>query len=298
MRIHQRTPSSRIHASLSSLFVILAGLFCFCYPFAVIGVAFDVRPPFSLDWAGSFLLFVEGSLLLVAAMLCYGYLRGLCAGLCIIVLSYLVEALGANTGFPFGVYDYTSILLPHLPGYVPLPVMFAWLLIVFGSYGAVKRSALGKRGMSVGTVLTSALLATLLDLAIEPVAAHVVFYWRWVARGALNYYGVPLINFVAWFGVAFVLLLLADWMLRGRNAQEVPQYKQEVWRYGQKVGMVESLIMLVPRFLFLSSLFMFGLVDLTHGYLWGSLWALCAGAIIFFCWRGRVVAPSTASDYI
>ncbi len=72
----------------------------------VIGVTFDVKPPFSLAWAGSFLLFVEGSLLLVAAVLRYGYLRGLGAGFYIIVLSYAVEVLGANTGFLFGVYHY------------------------------------------------------------------------------------------------------------------------------------------------------------------------------------------------
>src|ERR1700733_6758538 len=103
MRPYQRTQSQR-DTRLDILCIVLAGLFCFCYPFAVIGVAFDVKPPFSLDWAGSFLLFVEGSLLLVIVMLRYGYLRGLLAGLYIIVLSYAVEALGANTGFPFGVY--------------------------------------------------------------------------------------------------------------------------------------------------------------------------------------------------
>lgn len=294
MRPYQRTQSQR-DTRLDILCIVLAGLFCFCYPFAVIGVAFDVKPPFSLDWAGSFLLFVEGSLLLVIAMLRYGYLRGLLAGLCIIVLSYAVEALGANTGFPFGVYHYTAILLPHLPGYVPLPVMFAWLLIIFGSYGAVKRSVSGKRGMVVGTAVTSALLAMLLDLAIEPVAAHVVFYWRWLAQGPLNYYGVPWINFVAWFAVAFVLLLLADWTLRGWNAQMALQSKQEICQQQQKVGMVEYLIMLVPRLLFLCSLFMFGLVDLTHGYYWGTLWALCAGAIIFSIWRGHLFVSSISS---
>jgi uncharacterized membrane protein len=284
MSIHQSTRTS-VSAGLRALFVVLIGLFCFCYPFAVIGVAFDVKPPFSLDWAGSFLLFVEGSLLLVAAMLGYGYLRGLAAGCCILILSYAVEALGANTGFPFGIYHYTSILVPHLPGSVPLPVMFAWLLIIFGSYGAVKHSALGKREILVGTALYNALLAMLLDLAIEPVAAHVVFYWTWLVQGRFDYYGVPLINFGAWLGVAFVLLLLVTWVLQWRNARSIPQYKPETGWHGQKMGLVERLIMLVPRILFLCSLFMFGLVDLTHGYVWGSFWALCAGAMIFVSWR-------------
>ncbi len=58
----------------------------------------------------------------------------------------------------------------------------------------MKRSAFGKRGIVVGTALYSALLAVLLDLVLEPVAAHVVFYWRWLAQGPLDYYGMPLIN--------------------------------------------------------------------------------------------------------
>jgi uncharacterized membrane protein len=166
-------------------------------------------------------------------------------------VSAAVEALGANTGFSFGVYHYTSILVSHLPGSVPLPVMFAWLLIIFGSYGAVKRYAFGKREIMVGTALYSALLAMLLDLAIEPVASHVVFYWIWLAQGWFDYYGVPLINFGAWLGVAFVLLLLATWVLQWRNARGIPQYKPETGWHRQKMGLVERLIMLVPRILFL-----------------------------------------------
>jgi uncharacterized membrane protein len=87
-----------------------------------------------------------------------------------------------------------AILVPHLPGDVSLSVMFAWFLIILGSYGVVKRSTLGRRGIIKGTALYSALLAVFLDLAIEPVAAQVVFYWRWLAQGPFDYHGVPLIN--------------------------------------------------------------------------------------------------------
>ena len=36
--------------------ILLFAVFCLAYPVAVTGVAFDVRPPFSLSWAGSALL--------------------------------------------------------------------------------------------------------------------------------------------------------------------------------------------------------------------------------------------------
>ena len=138
---------------LRYLFLALFGLFCFAYPFAVIGVAFDVKPPFSLDWAGSALLFLEGTLLIVSAMLLYNRWQALLAGLCVILLSYGVETLGVTTGFPFGSYYYTGILFPSLPGGVPLAVMFAWVLVVFGSYGVVMK---GKKVAYVGDTLLAA----------------------------------------------------------------------------------------------------------------------------------------------
>jgi uncharacterized membrane protein len=266
---------------LRYLFLALFCLFFFAYPFAVTGVAFDVKPPFSLDWAGSALLFLEGTLLIVSAMLLYGHWRALLAGLCVILLSYFVETIGVNTGIPFGHYYYTPILFPALPGGVPLAVMFAWVLIVFGGYGIVaKREAVGNRAPSMRDVLFAALLAAMLDLAIEPVASHVVYYWRWLEPGQLSYYGVPLANFVAWFVVALLLLLLLRWLF-GRGQGQGLQATETAWRYLQKTDRIWWLVPLTPIVLFSCSLFMFGLVDLTHGYYWGALCALGAGAIVY-----------------
>ncbi len=313
-----------------SILLVLFAFFCFAYPFAVIGVAFDVHPPFSLDWAGSALLFLEGLLLLVAASLHYGWLRGLLAGISVIVLSYCVEALGVETGFPFGVYRYTNVLFPRLPGGVPLAVMFAWVLIVFGAYGCLR---IEKRGLGIGGALLGAALATLLDLEIEPVAFHVESYWKWLAPGYPNYYGVPLANFVAWFVVAFVLLLLVDAMFfrfhqltihtnrstmtpqksigtrfiasdaqfieRDHNDDLVQSVSDGISRDKSRSGRDTSgpyeniLVILMPRVLFSTSLFMFGLVDLTHGYYGATLLGLLAGLIVLvlsFIKKGKIYA--------
>ncbi len=245
------------------VFLVLFSIFCVAYPIAVTGVAFDVHPPFSLAWAGSALLFLEGMLLIVAASLRYGWLRGVCAGLIVITLSYLVEALGVGTGFPFGIYHYTNILFPKLPGGVPMAVMFAWVLIVFGAYGWIRAE---KRPIGVIGALLGAALATLLDLEIEPVAAHLEHYWEWLAPGRINYYGVPLANFVAWFIVAFVLLLLVDKVLFRAYAPVLSSSK---------------LVLLTPRILFSASLFMFGLVDITHGYYGAALLGILAGLVLW-----------------
>lgn len=253
------------------LFLFLCALLCFAYPIAVTGVAFDVKPPFSLNWAGSALLFLEGSLLILAAMLFYGLLHGLVAGLLVIVLSYLVEAVGVSTGFPFGVYSYTDILFPKLPANVPLAVMFAWVLIVFGVYGWIHKE---KQKMSISMLVLGAALATLLDLEIEPVAAHLERYWLWQAPGPLNYYGVPLVNFVAWFVVAFFLLLLVHTILSRATTKH-------------SVSHLSQIPHIAPRLLFVGSLLMFGLVDITHGYYAAALVGVLAACILLLLARFR-----------
>ena len=302
-----------MNSVLKRALVALFALFCFAYPFAVVGIAFDVHSPFSLAWAGSAFLFLEGVLLVVAAMLVYGWLRGLCAGLIVIALSYGVEALGVGTGFPFGTYRYTDILFPNLPGSVPLAVMFAWLLIVFGVCGWLRR---GKRELTIWDTLLGAILATLLDLEIEPVATHLEHYWEWQAPGRINYYGVPLANFAAWFVVAFVLLVAMRYILaptfngdRSRTSTSRAPARGAPTIYGEAVSRmvgaplagalvaptlvagalatatpVRSPVMLaivIPRILYVASLFMFGLIDLTHGYYLATVLGLLAVAILF-----------------
>ena len=271
---------------LQTLFLLLFAVFCLAYPVAVIGVAFDVRPPFSLSWAGSALLLLEGTLLIVGAMLLYGELRGLCACLIVMIISYLVETIGVQTSFPFGAYRYTDVLLPQLPGGVPLAVLFAWVLIIFSIYYAVSSNGPGvslkqhPRSTSIPCALIykgtpkrsielalGASLATLLDLEIEPVATHLEHYWEWLVPGHVNYYGVPIMNFVAWFVVAWLLLFLIDRILP-RMAENHTQ-----------------LVTVSPRLLFGLSLFMFGLVNLAHGYYGAVVPGVLASALIIYRYR-------------
>src|ERR1700680_3635196 len=121
---------------LSRFLFLLFCLFCVAYPIAVIGVAFDIHPPFSMTWAGSALLILEGTMLTVALMDVYGP-RGLLSALFIALFSYGIEALGVRTGFPFGSYRYTDVLAPILPGGVPLAVIFVWLMIMIAVRGII-----------------------------------------------------------------------------------------------------------------------------------------------------------------
>jgi uncharacterized membrane protein len=285
-------------------------LFLFCYPFAVIGIAFDVQPPFSLAWAGSFLLFLEGFLLIVATLYLYTWRRAILASVSVIFFSYLAETLGVQSAFPFGHYAYTGVLLPPLPGSVPLAVMFAWVLIVFGAYGIVTyrnhthpadeeaSHTEGRRALPFRSALLAALLATLLDLAIEPVAFHIVHYWRWSQPGPFAYYGVPAANFIAWFVLSFLFYLLVDFILYPVITRTEPS--KALWhKYSSfyRGSLTHRLASLAPPILFLCSLFMFGLVDLTHTYYWGAFAALLA-LILTALLLSFSLSPTTLSPFI
>ncbi len=244
----------------------------FAYPIGVIGVAFDVKPPFSLAWAASALLFLEGTLLVLAASLIYGWQKAFIAGLLVMLVSYLAEVLGVATGLPFGRYYYTEILFPRLPGNVPLAVMFAWVLIIFGTYGLLS-SLIGRlRGERIAPIglwgaFVGALLAATVDLAIEPVSFRLEHYWVWTAPGSLNYYGIPLSNSFGWFIIALPLLWLLD------NILFTPQIGKRLMPADLRIG---RLALGIPLILYGGTCLMFGLVDLTHGYYWGTAWAILA----------------------
>ena len=271
---------------LRILFWGLFIIFCLIYPFSVVGLVTGVKPPLpiSLGWAASFLLYLEGALILCATALLYGVARTSISAAFVLVFTYLVETLGVNTGFPFGHYYYSDTLVPGLPGSVPLAVLFAWVMVVFGSKHLVKRRLFGGRKGSVGVALAGGLLAVLLDLVIEPVAAHIVNYWKWLASGLYNYYGVPIANFVAWFVVAFMSVFVVIRVLQLNNKW----HEQSLWEEARKMGVTGRLAMFVPGIVFCCSLLMFGLVDFVHEYYWSSVLALCVGLIILAMWGPHV----------
>lgn len=179
---------------------------------------------------------------------------GLFAALVIAFFSYGVEALGVNAGFPFGFYRYTDVLFPVLPGGVPLPVIFAWLTIIIAVRSLTVSPPLLVGGRWIISTVVAALLATLIDLVLEPVAFHLEHYWTWLAGGNFAYYGVPLANFLGWFGTSLVLLSLVNLILfRAISFQDLTSFSSR-------------LPLNVPTWLYFATVIMFGLVDLTHGY--------------------------------
>ncbi len=151
------------------------------------------------------------------------------------ILSFLAEYMGANYGWFFGSYDYTSTAGPSING-VSVLVPFTWAVLLYGVYMLINwlldlRGE--RRGRTwYGKVVWSALIALLTgicvaawDLMADPVWVSGVWqdvlgkpgWWWWdggpylpnllVWKGAG---GIPIQNFLGWAEVTFVIVFIFD----------------------------------------------------------------------------------------
>lgn len=248
------------------LTLIPFGVYCFVYPFAILLMSFDWMP-FGMEWMSSLLLMMLG-------LTSFGWLwanlgrAGIVLGVIIFGLGVALEYVGVLTGFPFGSYRYTGVLVPELPGGVPLAIGFAWLLVIVSGFFTARRLvSIDSMPVSKGLLLAvgGALLAVVLDLLLEPVAYHVKGYWQWLP-GDGAYYGIPLSNFAAWFAAALLLNLPLAFLRRKGNAVFLP------W---------------IPGALFAMNVIMFGIVDVAHGFWIAGLIGSLALVWFYFFGGGR-----------
>jgi putative membrane protein len=230
------------------------GVYCFVFPWAILLLSLDWMP-FGMEWMSSLLLAALGLASTGWLWANFGA-RGLLASSVIFVLGIALEYLGVTTGFPFGTYTYTGVLVPQLPGGLPLAIGFAWLAIIVS--GLFTARWLFPHTAPRGPVLLSivgALLSVGLDLLLEPVAYLVKSYWLWQSGGTI-YYGIPLSNFFAWLAAAFLMNLLVSSLLSSvtRSAGEGPQSSPRVYPW-------------LPVALFVMNVVLFGIVNLAHTYL-------------------------------
>jgi len=237
------------------IITVLLAIYLFIYVWSVPMLMFDLVPTWG-TWMGGFLLMLQGTLLTLWLVV-NAHVRGLVAALCIALLSLAIEHIGVTSGWPFGRYTYTGTLGWKVSGAVPLPIPFAWLLVVPAAIGTAR--VLGIRHRWV--VLVAPLLALTLDLLLEPVAAYVTRYWQWLDGGL--YYGVPFENFVAWGATALVLTALTLLLCGTRvtNARILPG---------------------VPALLYMLNVVQFTLVDLAYGY-WVA--ALIGSVVLLLLWH-------------
>ncbi len=129
------------------------------------------------------------------------------------VIGMVTEMIGVHTGKLFGHYQYGTVMGSKLFG-VPYLIGINWFVVVFCS-GVFMRKInmfIESRFMAEGEqmrpgfkaasfIIDGALLATLFDFCIEPVAIQ-LNYWHWKNSE------VPFYNYVCWFFISALLLVL------------------------------------------------------------------------------------------
>jgi uncharacterized membrane protein len=132
-------------------------------------------------------------------------------GAIVLIFAFIVETIGARTGFPFGAYHYTTAFGPML-GVVPLTIPLAWHVVVTNALFLVRMAAPNANHI-VEALLTGA-VCTAYDFILEPFATTVKHYWIWTS-GA-----IPLQNYAAWFVLSALLVLLLSPALATRHRSD------------------------------------------------------------------------------
>lgn len=112
-----------------------------------------------------------------------------------------LEVMGSQTGFPFGSYSYAGAPPPLLWG-VPLVVPLGWFALVFSAHL-----------LANGRPWYTGLLVLAWDAGLEALMTT-KGYWAWHDPHPL-WYGAPLSNYLAWFGVGSLFSLLFSWLAPG-----------------------------------------------------------------------------------
>jgi putative membrane protein len=122
----------------------------------------------------------------------------------LLIIVYLaglfIEIVGVSTGLVFGGYVYGPTLGPKVWG-TPLIIGINWVLLVYCVWVLISRLKWKKWGLA----LLGAAIMVIYDLFLEPVAIWLDM-WDWENAS------VPLQNYLAWFVISFIFLLLTAYL--------------------------------------------------------------------------------------
>ena len=144
-------------------------------------------------------------------------LRGILvfAAICALV-GNISENLSVATGFPFGRYYFVELMGPKL-FHVPVLLGLAYIGMAYVSWTLARlivsnRSAQAADTQVIALPLVASFIMVAWDLAQDPVWATVLHGWVWMDGGA--WFGVPISNYLGWYGTVFTIYLLFALYLR------------------------------------------------------------------------------------
>jgi uncharacterized membrane protein len=148
---------------------------------------------------------------------------------------FAVEVVGVATGFPFGTYDYSGQLGPRLLG-VPLIIPLAWTWMAWPAWLA----ALRLTGSRAGRIVLAAAGLAAWDLFLDPqLVAEGYWTWRDPTPALPGVPGVPIGNYLGWFGFALLLMAALSGAAGPRGfipyAQDRPMLALWLWTYASSV---------------------------------------------------------------
>lgn len=130
------------------------------------------------------------------------------------VVGFTVEYIGVNHQLLFGEYEYMGAMGEQWQR-VPLVIGVNWFIMIYCCGVSIQlflnmmwnklKDADQPARKNVGfiaVILDAALLATFFDWVMEPVAVK-LGWWKWLGDGS-----IPLLNYISWFGISALLLLL------------------------------------------------------------------------------------------
>lgn len=179
-------------------------------------------------------------------------LRGILAFFVIcFVVGNVAENIGVRTGLPFGRYYFTDLMGPKLL-VVPILLGLAYIGMAYVSW-TLSRLILGQAESPVSAAnvfvvpLIAAFLMVAWDLAMDSIWSTVLHAWIWQRGGA--YFGVPISNFLGWYGTNFSIFLLFALYLKGRplNGSSLPPAYWHLAVGFYAVSAAGNLVLLIPR---------------------------------------------------
>jgi uncharacterized membrane protein len=150
------------------------------------------------------------------------------AGICA-VIGNVVEDLGVATGFPFGRYEFLTLMGPRL-FHVPVLLGLAYDGMAYVSW-MLARIVVGARdARSLAVPPVAAVIMTAWDWAQDPVWSTLLHAWRWKNGGP--WFGVPLSNYGGWLFADLLIYMAFSVYVRRRPELEAGTQWPAVVFYG------------------------------------------------------------------
>ncbi len=142
----------------------------------------------------------------------------------VFAIAWIFETLSVLTGFPFGHYHYTELMAPFL-WHVPVFVLPAYLLMAYASWSLAtlllnRRGARPDRAVLYAAPVLAALAMVAWDLSMDILRSTVEQRWIWVDGGP--HFGIPVSNYLGWFGVTWLMFQCFAVYLRDAPVRDLP----------------------------------------------------------------------------